>query len=311
MDGVDLFSALPSSLLIIIISLLSFKEAARTSILSKQWQHIWRDTINIQFNENFFVRHDEPEEEQNVQRNAFIDFARQFILSYSQPVVQSFELTCSKQHNFPVDMQTFITFAISRNVKDFALDFSDPTWTYDNNYDAVFELPLHFYKLRASLQSLKLYSCSFEACRFTNFSVLTTVSLGWIEISMSTLRGLLENCPMLGDLSLKKCWNTEHFEISMKDLRLKILVIDNCDFIEELLFIDGPQLRYFKYYGILGPFYLKNQRAIVEADLDFGMQPSFEEIGLFLYRLLEDLFTVRVLRICSVFLQVSYIINFI
>ncbi|XXG88351.1 hypothetical protein AAC387_Pa12g0570 [Persea americana] len=49
-----LFAYLPDCVLLLIVSFLPFKEAARTSVLSKRWKQIWRDYTTIELNENFF-----------------------------------------------------------------------------------------------------------------------------------------------------------------------------------------------------------------------------------------------------------------
>ncbi|KAJ6314080.1 hypothetical protein OIU78_017691 [Salix suchowensis] len=226
----DMFSNLPSSLLVIIASFLSFKEAARTCILSKQWLDIWREAANIDFDENFFVKLDESEENQKVQREVFINFARQFIENHSQQVIETLGLRCSKPGSFPVDMQNIVMFATSRNVRGLSLDFSDPAWREDEimNHEAGFELPSHVYEHGQALESLKLFSCRFDASKFTNFSAI--------------------NEPFSG------CWNLEHFEVSRPGLRLQNLVLDKCDFRDEWLFIEGPKFQFFnlnlKKFGV-------------------------------------------------------------
>ncbi|XP_011009299.1 PREDICTED: F-box protein At3g62230 [Populus euphratica] len=302
----DMFSNLPSSLLIIIASFLSFKEAARTCILSKKWLNIWREVENVDFDENNFVKLDESEKNQKVQREVFINFARQFIANHSQQVIKTLGLRCSKPGNFLVDMQNIVKFATSHNATGLRLDFSDPTWREDAimNHEAVFELPSHVYEHGQALESLKLFSCRFDASKFTNFSAIKSLSLGWININIGSILVILESCPLLETLRLKKCWNLEYFEVSKPGLRLQNLVLDKCDFRHEWLLIEGPRFQFFKYSGKVGQFLLENQRDMVEAELDFGMQTEFEEVGALLYDLLQELFAARILTVCSVFLQI-------
>ncbi|XP_058002251.1 F-box protein At3g62230-like [Hevea brasiliensis] len=170
-------------------------------------------------------------------------------------------------------MQNFVTFAISRNVKELEIDFSDPTWREDNldNHPAVAELPLQAYH----------------------------------HVGLESLKSLLVNCPLLESLSLKNCWNViEHFEISLPNLKLKNLVLDKCNFIHDMFWIDGPKLKFLKYSGKIDYFHLLDQRDMTEADLDFGMKLEFEEVGALLYDFLQELCSVRVLTVCSVFLQI-------
>ncbi|KAF9672966.1 hypothetical protein SADUNF_Sadunf11G0099300 [Salix dunnii] len=256
-SNTDRIANLPSSLLVIIASFLPFKEAARTSVLSKQWLNIWRDAMHVQIYENFFVKSDKPEENRKVQREVFVNFARQFIANYSQQVIKTLGLACSKPGDFLADMQNILMFASSRNVRELELDFSDPTWREDalKNHQAAFELPLLVYEHGQNL-------------------------------------------------SLKKCWDIEHFEISKPGSRLKSLVIEKCDIAYDGVLIVGPKLQFFKFSGNVGEFLLKNQSDLVKAELDFEMETEFDEIGLFLYNLLQDLFATQVLTVCSVFLQI-------
>ena len=308
--NIDMISNLPSSLLIIIAGSLSFKEAARTSVLSKQWLNIWRDAMHIQFNESFFVKSDEPEENQKVQREVFINFARQFIANYSKQDIKTLGLTCSKPGDFLADMQNIVMFASSRNVRELGLDFSDPTWREHvlENHQAAFELPSLVYEHGQALKSLKLFSCSFDASNFSNFCALKTLSLGWIKINMGSIMAILESCPLLESLSLKRCWDIVSFEISKPGLRLKSLVIDECDIADDFVLVEGPKLQFFKFSGNVGEFLLVDQSDLVKAELDFETETAFDEIGLFLCELLEDLLAAQVLTVCSVFLQVQNLV---
>jgi hypothetical protein len=98
------------------------------------------------------------------------------------------------------------------------------------------------------------------------------------------------------------------FEISKPGLRLKSLVIEECDIADDFVLIEGPKLQFFKFSGNVGEFLLDDQSDLVKAELDFETETAFDEIGLFLCDLLEDLFAAQVLTVCSVFLQVQNLV---
>uniref|UniRef100_A0A2C9W8F5 FBD domain-containing protein n=1 Tax=Manihot esculenta TaxID=3983 RepID=A0A2C9W8F5_MANES len=301
----DMFATLTNDLLVLIVSNLPFKEAARTSILSKQWRNVWPETTTLEFNENFFVKFQENEETQIIQRIVFFDFVWSFIANYPQRAIQSFALACSQPQDFLADIQNFVIFAVSLNVKELELDFSDPRWNEDDldNHLAVAELPFQAYH-HVGLESLKMFSCSIDVSRVSNFTTLKDVSLGWIKISITFIKSFLVTCPLIESLSLKKCWNViEHFEISLPNLKLKNLILDKCNFIHDMVWIDGPKIKFLKYSGKIGYFHLLDQRDMAEVDLDFGMENEFEEVGAVLYDILQELYSARILTVCSVFLQ--------
>ncbi|KAK7267894.1 hypothetical protein RIF29_20575 [Crotalaria pallida] len=256
-------------LLVLILSFLLFKEAARTCILSKQWKDIWKQTMSIEFNELFFVKHGQQ---------------------YDDETLQAQRNTLSSQALWKTSKGKMLS----------RLDFSDPNWdeiTSDENHDALFELPNHVYENR-SIKTLKLYSCSFVLHGLLKFEALKEVSLGWFEVRFHTLRTLLSTCTTIENLSLKKCWNLEHFDMMLYGVKLGLrrLVIDNCDLDHNYIIFKAPNLKFFKYSRVVGSFEMQvNKHVMEEAEVDFALMPNFDEFGNQLYKLLEDLYPVRVL----------------
>ncbi|XP_050217312.1 F-box protein At3g62230-like [Mercurialis annua] len=292
-------------------SVLLQQEASRTCILSKQWLHVWRETTNIEFNENFFHAPQEADEETLImQRNVFIRFVRQFITNYPQKSIQRFALTCSNPQEFLPDVKAFVGFALSRNVTELELDFSNPNWREDDDHShessSMFELPVETYELiKGSVVSLKLFACRFDAYGVSNFSILKSVSLGWIGLSICSIKCVLVNCPLIESLSLKNCWGLQSFEIPSPSLKLKTFVIDKCNLIEDFFMIEGSKLEFLKYSGTIAPFYISSPRNLKEADLDFGLQTEFDaDFGYVLYDFLQEIYAAKVLTLCSVFLQI-------
>ncbi|GMY31378.1 F-box protein At3g62230-like [Fagus crenata] len=304
--NLDMFKKLSDHLIVIIISMLPFKEAARTSVLSRRWCHIWRETRNIEFDERPFVDFHESEEKQATQRQGFMDFVLQWVQNYEGRDIEKFQLTCSKPEDFHGDIQRCIAFATTHNVKELGLDFSDPTWDEKNleNHDALFDLPLNVYG-HVVLESLKLFSCKFLDSEFMNFVALKQVSLGWLELRESFIEALLVNCPLLESLSLKKCWNLYHLHVTGENLRLTSLVVDKCDLLTDWVVIEAPKLRYLKYSGTNAIFDVEIDRNhMEEADLDFGLEfEQHEATGHHLYKLLQHLYPIKVLTVCSYMLQ--------
>ncbi|XP_027364647.1 putative F-box/LRR-repeat protein At1g56400 [Abrus precatorius] len=305
-SNVNMFSFLPESLLIVIVSFLPFKEAARTCTLSKRWLKIWQSTRNIEFNELFFVKLGESDETKEGQRRVFLDFITHFIANYKDKFVDKFSLKVSHPRSCDDSIKRCVAFATHRGVRELRLDFSDPSWEENDfqNRDALFQLPNHVYK-HESLETLKMYSCGFAMPDLLNFKALKNVSLGWIEVNISTLKTLLSTCKKIENLSLKKCWNLVHFDMGEEELGLRRLVIDKCNFVGDDYFVfRAPNLTFLKYSGLMGVFEIDVRPYVMEeADIDFALMPHFEECGDLLCKLLHDLSSVRVLTVCSFLLQ--------
>ena len=116
---------------------------------------------------------------------------------------------------------------------------------------------------------------------------------------------VLSNCKMIESLVLHKCWNLSHFEIGSEALSLKRLVVDKCSFRNALFKVSAPNLCFFKYFGKLCFFEMKNTLAIEEAHLHFYL--GYDNVGTgarVMYDLVKDLYNARVLTVSPYLIQV-------
>lgn len=305
----DFFSVLPLHLLPFILSFLPFKDAVRTSVLSKKWLNICKSTTNVEFNELFFVSLDQPHEARQVQRKTFLDFIKFWVENHEGTVVDKFSLRLSNPGNDGEIIGQCVAFATRRGVKDLTLDFADANrneeMVYFDDYEAMFKLPPEVYN-HTRLESLKLYSGNLVQTEILNFHALKELSLGWMEVTISVIKALLSNCNMLESLSFKKCWSTDKFDLGEEEqTRLRKLVIDKCCFEFDFFWVNAPNLKIFKFCGLMNFFTTKIHSLLLEeVDLDFGPEYGFEGLGHPLCNLVETLSNTRVLSVCNFVLQV-------
>ncbi|KAM1212217.1 hypothetical protein ACFX2G_003883 [Malus domestica] len=295
-NNIDRLSELPEPLLLIIISHLPFKEAARNSILSKLWRRLGLLTQNVEFNERFFVNFEAALLDRELQGLAFFEFVYHWIENIQEEEssilaehhhygnvrpapVDKFALTFSEPEIYPEFVMDCIEFCVERNVKQLALDLSHPIWDelgFDY-HDPHVGLSIDVYT-RLDLESLALFSCSFDPYLLGNFEMLKHISLGWVALPVSVQETLLAQCRMLESLSLKKCWDMERLDVRGNGLKLKLktLVVDRCGIVHpRTLYLEAPELRYFKFFGWYFPALTIGQGSELnffeELDLDLSL----------------------------------------
>ncbi|KAG5064682.1 hypothetical protein JHK85_005865 [Glycine max] len=306
----DCFCLLPIEVVLTILSLLPFKEVVRTCVLSKDWLDICKSTPNIEFNELFFVKPDQSNETREAQRRAFLEFIKSWIENHKGATIDKFSLSLSMPANVGEIINESVAFATQRGVKELDLDFVDRSknengdCSYDSD-EALFELPSRVYE-HISLESLKLYSCSFIETKVLNFHALKEVSLGWMEVRLTAIKAFLFNCKKLECLSFTRCWNSDKFDLGEEEhMGLTKLFLDKCNFDFDYFRVKAPNLKIFKYCGWINFAVVEiDSLAMEEVDLDFSLESSFEEFGHPIYNLVKDVCTARVLTVCSFVLQV-------
>ncbi|GAV71693.1 LOW QUALITY PROTEIN: hypothetical protein CFOL_v3_15183, partial [Cephalotus follicularis] len=126
-------SELPNEILCSIISLLTVREDATTSVLSSKWRHLWKRTLNLNFDirnkcEEFypmskFVGQDK---EQLIQEpmSEFILWMDQLLQLYHGSKIEGLIILLSNEYACQSD--EWIQFAASRKVQNITLDLSKP-----------------------------------------------------------------------------------------------------------------------------------------------------------------------------------------
>ncbi|KAL7096150.1 hypothetical protein ACP275_10G065700 [Erythranthe tilingii] len=132
-DGVDRISHLPVEVRIHILSMLSLKEAARTSVLSFRWLNLWKHTSSLDFDADI---------ESDMSQSELIDSAGPKFVQMVNRVVESHKSLAIKEFkiNFPLDasytnsITRWLEFAFSRHVQRLELHLDDdPEF---RNYDS-------------------------------------------------------------------------------------------------------------------------------------------------------------------------------
>ncbi|KAJ0639572.1 putative F-box domain, leucine-rich repeat domain superfamily, F-box-like domain superfamily [Helianthus annuus] len=192
--ALDRISTLPQPILEPILSLLSAEEAARTSILSKEWRYRWTTIPNLEF--TLRKRTSElTSDEESVMKYMDMHDLHQVLLLRHGPI---HKLTLFMEGYWEDDdLFEFeqIILHLSRNhfVRELVLDASESLW---------YKLPISVFSLH-HLMELHLRSFTIELPSiFNGFGSLVRLDLNDGEISTQTLRRLLSNCPTLKSLHL-------------------------------------------------------------------------------------------------------------
>ncbi|KAJ0639573.1 putative F-box domain, leucine-rich repeat domain superfamily, F-box-like domain superfamily [Helianthus annuus] len=194
--ALDRISTLPQPILETVLSLLSTEEAARTSILSKEWRYRWTTIPNLEFTLRKRFS-DQKSDEESVMKYMDLHDLHQVLLLRQGPI---HELTLSMEGYWEDDdLFEFeqIILHLSRNhiVRKLELDASELE-------SLGYKLPISVFALH-HLKELDLFSFTIELPSiFNGFGSLVKLNLTDVKLSTKTLRRLLSNCPSLESLHL-------------------------------------------------------------------------------------------------------------
>ncbi|KAK9054432.1 hypothetical protein SSX86_025510 [Deinandra increscens subsp. villosa] len=185
--SMDRISTLPQPILEIILSLLPTHEAARTSVLSREWRYKWTKIPKLE------LCHYTPRENMDVRCKNLYNI-HQVLLLHHVPIHELTLYTCKDCDCFEFD-QIILHLAKNHTFKKLAL--------YGLNYTYRFDLPISIFSLH-HLTDLCLYCVDLEHQPvFNGFGSLRSLVLDDVGISTKTLLHLLSNCPSLKSFNLR------------------------------------------------------------------------------------------------------------
>ncbi|XP_015072508.1 F-box/FBD/LRR-repeat protein At1g13570-like [Solanum pennellii] len=214
----DRISVLPSNVIDHILELLMVHDAARTSILSKNWRYIWAKLPNLVLDKQFCMKLAKKS------HNVFKETIDMILLQHIGDIVK-FHLDVSGLHlSTYADIDRWMLYVTRNGVKKLKLKMTE-----DENYEQtsyIFNCP--------TLTHLKLFNCFFKLPdSFLGFQTLTVLQFESIifvpEIEFCTI-----NVPLLVKLTIELCYGTEYLNIVFSSELKSLVIVDSC-YIETAL----------------------------------------------------------------------------
>lgn len=222
----DRISQLPDALLHHILSLIPFKCAVRTTILSnrwnKAWESLWPYTTAIDFGKEC--------SSSETPLPLASDTINRFLRLHRGKNIESFRLYFYPLKLFRSDIEKWIEFAVEKRVKVLDLDFTDAAIKSIYVYK-VYKPPPCLYS-SDSLTILKLAGCKFELpSGFRGFRSLQALHLTNADI-VGDMFDIMLKCPVLEVLALIGCpycfWDPKTIEPSVPGLKIKSFTLIGC-----------------------------------------------------------------------------------
>ncbi|KAJ0901358.1 putative F-box-like domain superfamily protein [Helianthus annuus] len=190
--SLDIITTLPQPIIETILCLLPIKEAARTSILSRDWRYKWTNIPKLVFSK--------PNGKQIMETSKLIRAIHQVMSLRHDPIHEftlSVDVDCFGKTGLPSCEVDQIICYLSKNhpVKKLRLDF-------DISGRCSYNLPFSVFSLH-HLTELYLSWCGLDHQEaFNGFGSLIVLSLDFVWISRKTLLSLLSSCPSLKSFRL-------------------------------------------------------------------------------------------------------------
>ncbi|KAL3634886.1 hypothetical protein CASFOL_021940 [Castilleja foliolosa] len=234
--AIDILSQLPQPILHNILSLLSQKDAVRTSVLSKSWRYLWHGRFNVEFREldhrytrkkEFWLFLDTTLQRYH-DRNLSLQKFFVDILRYEADLV-----------DFALLKKWIPVVLMNMGVRSFYLSFF---WSTD-----AYPLPLVVFQSE-SLVELHLHQCNLSVLKSTDnimLNNLQTLSLHGLEITDEIFEKIMSSCPLIEKLDLYNCTGLKSIKLhkhhNIKDfaysaIRRIIIEIEDPDTLESFHF---------------------------------------------------------------------------
>ncbi|XP_071694122.1 F-box/FBD/LRR-repeat protein At1g13570-like isoform X2 [Rutidosis leptorrhynchoides] len=196
---IDRISNLPGHIVDKILSLVTLRDAVRTSILSSKWRYKWVNLTSLVFdNQSVLVSSQDP----TVIKNKMVKIVDHVLLLHNGPI-HKFKLS-HRDLQGVCDIDRWILFLSRGSVKEFILEI----WKGQR-----YKLPSPLY-LCDKLSHLELFNCLLQPpSLFNGFKMLTSLDLQHITMDQDVFDELIYKCPLLERLTLMNFEGFAHLKI--------------------------------------------------------------------------------------------------
>ncbi|XVF31500.1 hypothetical protein REPUB_Repub16aG0151200 [Reevesia pubescens] len=242
-DFRDSISTLSDDLLVSVLSLLPLKEAARTTVLSRRWNHLWRfSTGSFNFDATKVIwdldLEENPMLDKNKERRRYIGWVNQVLDLHQASIIDEFRVCFDLNKHSKKHIDKWIDFAFRKRVKKLELDFTFIEFKDDTDDDDDMDYTFPH----------KYFSCNPITPESSGLKFLTSLCLNNVRVTYELLKSFLSNCPLLERLHLIKSETLTKLKVSGSSLSLKHLHISYCHKIKRIK-VSAPNLVSFECFG--------------------------------------------------------------
>ncbi|XP_057467197.1 F-box/FBD/LRR-repeat protein At1g13570-like [Actinidia eriantha] len=313
----DQLSELPDGIISIIISMLTLKEAVRTSVLSNHWRFIWTSHAYLWFDSANVLGSTiyssstsvcQSELERQLQRCNFIERVNKFMDQRSKGTkIDSFAIHFHLGKDSAPQIDQWISCAMIMGVETIDLDLSESCSSMVDHVSSKasdeYKFPFRILAVagkKCDLRHLRLASCSLIAPPDSNsLTSLITIQLLGIDIKDEQLGILLSSCLFLEGLSLHLCNDLVNLKFAGPNLPLKDLNVQYC-FRLQRMELCAKNLVLFEYTGHLISFYFKIVPRLADCFLNFTGDSRLDGATYAMTRFISDLPQLKTLNLLSV-----------
>lgn len=236
MDDKDRISKLPDEILVEILSRLTLREAARTTVLARRWVHLSAlITRRLDFDASEvmddlrWLRKD-----RRIERERYAGWVSRFLLRHASPDLDELRIRFDLNNKFSSDIDAWIAFAAGKRAKKLLLEFPA-------RWGGIAADP-YIFPRAATLSSL----------RQDGFRSLTDLTLGFVAFAAGDegVQFFVDNCPALERLCVRQSPGFRSLRAEGPALRLRSLRILACWEIDNVC-IAAQSLETFEYDGPL------------------------------------------------------------
>lgn len=254
-DNPDFLSALPNDVIHAIFSFLPLKHAVQTSFLSTAWRRLW-----IPIHVNLDVDLDEAAGSHEVSK-VVTGLIGTFLISCNGPRKLCLGLPKSEKVNLK-GKNEWILMATKVEKKELHLSFSEGNRPTRDNFHLILDINC------PSLRNSFRFASSFASLKILHLRSLT-------HLSKNMVAALFSNCQLLEALKLVKCIGLQHLDLKGGSHFESFEMLDCPQVVK--VDLSAPNLKSFRYRGVLSCIQIKEASGLIDALLDFRGGPGLWE----------------------------------
>ncbi|GFP83559.1 putative F-box/LRR-repeat protein at5g02700, partial [Phtheirospermum japonicum] len=282
-SSIDRISTLSDEILLFILSLLTLEDAAKTSILSRRWRHLWSFTPTLDFDVktssvplsmSFTGALERALEDQ---RRNYVRWVDSVIMSHKAYTVEKFRLffNLTKLHQQRID--EWLRHALARKVRTLELDLTNDCCRKGHEYYQCYTFPYELLRDDS-----------------VDFKFLEKLCTHYVNVKCEAVEFFLRNCPRLEHLSICRSGDLKTLKIIRPFPALKRVEISLCHALESFEIRDAGVV-YLKYEGKkIRPFVLENVSLLTQLCIEGSLTYSMADVLSLFSSLLPQLEYLRI-----------------